>query len=129
MSPFVASRIHSDLLHSYLPSEHFALGSFQLRVWSIDSCALFHPPHVQCHSSMRSRPDGSHRPNSTLLQGPMQQLVISKSTKLHICTDLGYQLHPNILVPQKLSYMTEPLVPTIVWAAGIEPGNALHVKL
>ena len=88
-----------------------------------------HLPHVQCHSSMRSRPDRSHRPDSTLLQGPMQQLVISKSTKLHICTDLGYQLHPNILVPQKLSYMTEPLVPTIVWAAGIEPGNALHVKL
>ena len=32
------------------------------------------------------------------------------------------QINPNVLVPQKQGYRTEPPVPTIVSAAGIKPG-------
>ena len=50
----------------------FALGAFQFRAWLIGSNVFSHPTLVQCHSSMRPELVESHRPDTTLLQGPMQ---------------------------------------------------------
>ena len=78
-------RIPSPALNTSLVSIKmlvFALEAFQFRAWLIGSWALYHPTLVQCHSSMWSGPVGSPRSDSTLLQGPMQQVAISSSTKL-----------------------------------------------
>ena len=55
-----------------------------------------------------------------MLQDPAVKLANHSQDKLRDLSD--HQHHPNIFVPQRQGYMTEPPVLWFVWVEGIEPG-------
>ena len=80
--------------------------AFCIRSLSVQSvvniwiCVLYHLTLVQFHSSMWSGPVGSHRTDSTLLQGIKQQLAISSMTKQQLAISSMTKLYkPGLPAP------------------------------